>query len=187
LQGYNTDVWADGQVGVEDEVPFTVRSLRRAAKNGYGDMISSYCENLPAWLVTITHGKQNTHPEFSIKMRSRWLHHLNKKVFGSNYSRRGEGFRSFFGLEFQEKRAAMYGGRATVHQHGVVAGHGLGSVRRDEQKFLLQELSRGWCRVEVPRHPVNAIRYCAKYAAKEGELDIWLPGSVLNCFRGGSL
>ena len=176
------------QEGAEVDAPFTVRSLRRAARTGYGDLIERYCDGLDAWFITITHANQNTHPEFSIKQRNHWLNELNQKLYGRRYLRRGEGLRSFFGLEYQEKRAATFGGRATVHQHGVIAGHGLGSLRRDEQKAKLDFLCRGFCKVELPKNRTRAINYCAKYAAKEGELDIWLPSSItVSDFRAAAL
>jgi hypothetical protein len=134
--------------------------------------------NRPAWLITITHEKQTTHPEFSAKVRRQWLHDFNKEIFGSGYDRRGDGLLSFFGLEYQFSRAFKFGGRATVHQHGVVAGAPLVFFDRDRQKALLKDLARGWIKIDLPRQSVRAIRYCAKYAAKDGEIDIWLPRKV---------
>ena len=176
------------QEGAEVDAPFTVRSLRRAARAGYGDLIESYCDGLDALFITITHANQNTHPEFSVKQRNRWLNEVNQQLYGRRYLRRGDGLRSFFGMEYQEKRAATYGGRATVHQHGVIAGHGLGSLRRVELKARLDHLCMGFCKVELPKNRMRAINYCAKYAAKEGELDIWLPNSVtVSDFRAAAL
>ena len=172
--------------GVDE--PFTVRSLRRAVRAEYGDLIEGYCGGLDALFITITHANQNTHPEFSIKQRNHWLNELNRTLFGRRYVRNGEGLCSFFGIEYQNKRAATYGGRATVHQHGVIAGHGLGSLRRDEWKARLDHYCMGFCKVELPKNRSRAINYCAKYVAKEGELDIWLPKSItLNDFRVAAL
>jgi hypothetical protein len=164
-------------VEINDDVT-TARTLRRGAKVGYGEMITELVGNRPTWLVTITHEKQTTHPEFSAKVRRQWLHGFNKEIFGSGYDRRGDGLLSFFGIEYQFSRAFKFGGRATVHQHGVVAGAPLVFFDRDRQKALLKDLARGWIKIDVPRHSVRAIRYCAKYAAKDGEIDIWLPGKV---------
>lgn len=157
------------QEGVDDVV--TSRTLRRAARTGYAELIASLVGDLPVWMVTITHKKQSTHPEFSVKARSRWMHRLNRDVFGSRYDRRGEGLLSFFGIEFQK--------RGTVHQHGIVAGEGLDSVSRDLQSGNLTGLAQGWCKVELPRHKVRAVKYCSKYVSKDGELDIWLPRAML--------
>lgn len=78
---------------------------------------------------------------------------------------------AFFGLEYQK--------RGTVHQHGILAGQGLWSVRRSAQCQALADHARGFCKIDLPRNSEKAIRYCAKYVSKEGELDIWLPQSLL--------
>ena len=173
--------------GGVDEV-FTVRSLRRAARNGYGEWLASLVGDQPAWLVTITHAKQSTHPEFSVKARCQWLNDLNSEIFGRRYLRRGDGLLSAFGLEYQK--------RGTVHQHGILAGWGLLEARRSVQCAAIASLARGFCHIDLPRNSEKAIRYCAKYVSKEGELDIWLPkltrfavesrGAFLNhsCWRG---
>lgn len=149
----------------------TSRTLRRDSRKGYGDFISSLVADQPAWLVTITHAKLTTHPEFSIRARRRWLNDVNTEIFGSRYLRRGEGVMAFFGLEYQK--------RGTVHQHGVLAGQGLTAVSRRQQSSGLSSHAMGFCKIELPRDSVKAVRYCAKYVSKEGELDIWLPGYLL--------
>jgi hypothetical protein len=42
----------------------------------------------------------------------------------------------------------------------------------------LADLAIGFCKIDVPRNSVRAVRYCAKYAAKEGEIDFWLPKKI---------
>lgn len=159
-------IGAAGQGGVDVAVDGP-RALRRSARNGYGEWIASLVGEQPSWLVTITHQKLTTHPEFSVKARCRWLNDLNSEIFGGRYLRRGEGLMSFFGLEYQK--------RGTVHQHGVLAGWGLLEARRSVQCEAIASAARGFCKIDLPRNSEKAIRYCAKYVSKEGELDIWLP------------
>jgi hypothetical protein len=130
-------------------------------------LIAEFVGDLPAWLVTITHKSPTYHAEQSARIRRHFLHRLNRDIFGCHYDRRGEGLLSFFAFELQR--------RGTVHQHGIVAGEGLLSQRRSVQNLFLASLAKGFCRSELPRNQAKTIRYCAKYAAKDGEVDVWLP------------
>lgn len=144
------------------------RSIRRDAGQGYGDLIIDLVGDLPVWVATMSHEKLTYHVEQSVKVRRHFMHELCKACYGSHYDRRGEGLLSFWSIEFQR--------RGTVHQHGIIAGENLLSQRRSDWKYFLQNDARGKIqRLDLPRDYKASIRYCAKYAAKGGEVDIWLP------------
>ena len=155
---------------VTGEVEFNGRSLRRAASHHCGSWIQDLVGDVPVWMVTITHAKLTTHPEFSAKVRRQWLHKLNKQIYGRHYDRAGEGLLSVFAFEWQK--------RGTVHQHGIVAGAPLSDLRRDLQSSLLAHQAQGFCKIELPRNRERSIRYCTKYISKGGELDWWLPRAL---------
>jgi hypothetical protein len=151
-----------------------IRTLRRSAVEGYTSLVQELTGNLEALVITITHEKQSYHWEQSGKVRRHWLNSLNKRLYGSNYNRRGEGLVSFFCFEYQA--------RGTVHQHGIIAGDTLRGISRDELKAELQHLASGFCKVELPKSRDRSIRYCVKYMAKDGDVDYWLPGSLKHRF-----
>jgi hypothetical protein len=143
----------------------------RQAAAEYVPWIADLIGPMPAWMVTITHQKVDTHRLFSQRIRRQWLHKLNRDLFGGNYERHGEGLLSFFSFEYQW--------RGTIHQHGIVAGEALLQVSRAKQKSHLQAAARGWCDISLPRSTTDkAVRYCAKYITKEGDFDWWVPRSM---------
>ena len=73
-----------------------LRTMRREAVAGYTSLVQELMADLPALVITITHEKQSYHWEQSGKVRRHWLNGLNKRLYGSNYNRRGEGLISFF-------------------------------------------------------------------------------------------
>lgn len=166
--------WEAAFKALPEQTVSNVRTLRRAAVDGYSSLVQGLAQEREALIITITHAKKSYHWEQSGKIRRHWLNELNKRLFGSRYDKRGEGLISFFSFEYQQ--------RGTVHQHGVIAGDELKGIRRDALKAELDHYAQGFCKVELPRNKERSIRYCVKYMAKDGDVDYWLPGALRSMF-----
>ncbi len=118
-----------------------------------------------SWFTTHTF-EDRTHPEAAIKCWNRWIHQLNREIFGVRYTARlQDGVLWVRGLEYQK--------RGVIHFHALV-----GRVPDDVGRFDFMkrwELLAGYARI-FPYDPVKGARYyLGKYVAKGGEIDVGGP------------
>jgi hypothetical protein len=109
------------------------------------------------------------HPEHADKSFRRWVREVNQRLYGKRYLEQGKGLHWVRGLE--RTKADV------IHFHSLLGGDGLAEVNR----FSLQALwerDNGWAKIEPYDGRIEARRYLFKmrrYAAKGGELDVYLP------------
>jgi hypothetical protein len=144
----------------------------RALAQEFGNFIPAlFDQEPPGWFVTVTHADQNYGEARSIAVRKKWLNELNGRFWGANYNREGLGFPSLSAIEYQA--------RGTVHQHILIFGERLRDSRYIEWKRRLDHLAHGFSWIEIPRDLTGCSSYLGKYVAKGGQLDIWLPRSMM--------
>jgi len=107
-----------------------------------------------------------SHPEAMYKRWRYFENNVNRKLYGNNFKRRGQGIETVVGLERQN--------RGSVHAHGLIRlpdhdAKDPGQFSwRYWQKFAT-ELG-GWARLDIPRSNKDVVDYVTKYVCKEGDL-----------------
>jgi len=97
-----------------------------------------------------------------------WINKLNRKTFGSNYYRRGEGLRWIRGSELQK--------RESIHFHVFIAGDPKPTC---EEAQALWESLGGNAKVEAYDPTLDAAGYTVKQYAAEGNIDLGGPWPCL--------
>jgi len=130
-----------------------------------------------SWFVTVTF-PESKHPEQADRIWKRWLVTPNRELFGRRYSNHGDGITFIRAQENQKNGHIHY--HALCGSHTNKQGHDLSVLRRMNFVDTWHEETGGMARI----YPYDASRgikqYIMKYVAKEGELDIYLPSSVLS-------
>jgi hypothetical protein len=140
------------------------------------------------WFTTLTF-QDETHPESAIKAFHRWVHGMNRKIYGVRYTQRpADGISSVVAIEYQR--------RGVVHFHALQGGTKARSGRlltKDAQAFFVvterherayRRLAAmdawfemaGIARIFQYRREGGAERYVSKYITKAGGGDIFLAG-----------
>ena len=122
-----------------------------------------------SWFTTNTF-RNDTHPEAAGKTWNRWIHQLNRHIFGVRYTKRlHDGVIWARGLEYQR--------RGVIHFHALI-GRVPATVRRLDWMDVWDGLA-GYARIE-PYDPTRGARYyLGKYVLKGGEVDLGGPLRVL--------
>ena len=129
------------------------------------------------WFTTHTF-RQEIHPEAANKVWNRWIHQLNRYVFGVRYTNRPyDGVTWARGLEYQR--------RGVIHFHALL-GRIPSTTRRLDWMDKWTELA-GYARIQPYDSMKGARYYLAKYVSKGGEIDLGGPlrGSPLFELRPG--
>ena len=93
---------------------------------------------------------------------------VNRRLYGNNFKRRGQGIETICGLERQT--------RGSVHCHSLIrlpdhdVKDPLQFSWRYWQKFAT-ELG-GWARLDIPKSNADVVAYVTKYVVKDGDLII---------------
>ncbi|RLD91990.1 MAG: hypothetical protein DRI93_07270 [Aquificota bacterium] len=120
------------------------------------------------WYATLTF-RDWVHPEVANKAYMRWIHRLNRHIFGVRYTRRGQGVYWVRALEKQK--------RQVIHFHALIGGI---PERWDPEKKDLRRLhwmddwyehEGGFARIYPYDRRLGATFYLGKYIGKGGELD----------------
>lgn len=118
------------------------------------------------WFCHLTF-KEETHPEAADKVFNKWIHIINRKVFGVRYWNRKEtdGVLWCKGIEYQQ--------RGVIHFHVLIA-RVPGEMRR---LWAMDEWSKmaGYARIHPYVKHGGAEGYICKYASKGGILDFGGP------------
>jgi hypothetical protein len=129
------------------------------------------------WFVTNTF-PESKHPEQADRLFKRWLVTANRELYGRRYSNHGDGITWIRAQENQKNGHIHY--HALCGGHPNKEGHDLSVLRRMNFVDSWHKETGGIARV-YPYDASRGIRqYIMKYVAKEGELDIYLPPSVLS-------
>jgi hypothetical protein len=117
------------------------------------------------WFTTNTF-REEIHPESAGKVWNKWLHQLNREIFGSRYwNRPNDGVIWARGLEYQR--------RGVIHFHGLIG-------RVPELTAPLVWMDKwndlaGFARI-FPYDPGKGARfYLSKYVLKGGQIDLGGP------------
>jgi hypothetical protein len=116
--------------------------------------------------------REPVHPEAADKVFNKWVHQINRRVFGVRYWNRKEtdGVLWARGLEMQK--------RDVIHYHFLMS-RVPGELGRFEMMQAWDDLA-GYARI----HPFEAAKggetYVVKYAAKGGEIDFGGPLSLVS-------
>lgn len=118
------------------------------------------------WFCTLTFRGTAVHPETAAKKSRLWLSKINRELFGSRWWKKNRGVFWVRALEMQK--------RNVLHYHMLLRGAGLKNLRR---LYWMDEWNKiaGYARIEKPRETEAVRRYCAKYVAKGGEIDLGGP------------
>lgn len=112
------------------------------------------------WFCTFTF-RDDIHPEGADKAFRFLMAKLNRKLFGPRWYRKGESVQYVRALEYQK--------RGVIHFHALLAG--VGGADRFSVMEQWDELA-GFARIYPPCSSDAVTRYCAKYVAKGGELEV---------------
>ena len=117
------------------------------------------------WFTTNTF-RSEIHPEAAGKVWGRWIHQLNREVFGVRYWKRpADGVIWARGQEYQQ--------RGVIHFHALI-GRVPGWVRRLDWMDSWDELA-GFARIEAYEPTRGARFYLGKYVLKGGQVDVGGP------------
>lgn len=109
-----------------------------------------------------------SHPEHMYKRFRYFENSVNRRLYGNNFKRRGQGIETICGLERQT--------RGSVHCHSLIrlpdhdVKDPLQFSWRYWQKFAT-ELG-GWARLDIPKSNADVVAYVTKYVVKDGDLII---------------
>jgi hypothetical protein len=117
------------------------------------------------WFVTLTF-RYPPHPEQAKKYFMKWIHWLNRKLYGNRYYRKTKGVFWALALEY--------------HKSGVIHFHALlGDIEDLNVKLSRSEARNKWFqiagigRVDPIDDKLNAVtNYVSKYIVKGGEIDL---------------
>ena len=118
------------------------------------------------WWCTLTF-RGNPSSDYANKLFRCWMHKLNRKTFGNNYYKRGEGLRWIRGTELQKREA--------VHFHVLVSSDAVPS--RAEAKAYWVKLA-GDAKVAEYDPSRGAAYYLVKEYAANGNIDL---GGTWSC------
>lgn len=139
-----------------------LRQLQTEAHRAYSEWLSS--EKWDCFLTLTDPGL--SHPEAMYKRTRYFMNSVNRKLYGRNYYKRGQGIEHVIGLERQK--------RGSVHSHSLIRlpDHDI----KDRSQFSViqwnefaQELG-GWAKLEMPRSSADTVDYVTKYVCKGGEI-----------------
>ena len=116
------------------------------------------------WFCTFTFRNEVT-PEAADKAFRLLVSVLNRREYGVRWYKKGHGIQWVRALELQR--------RGVIHYHALFRL--CGRLRRMEAVDLWWSLGFGIARIYAPRGQEAVRRYCAKYIAKDGELDVGGP------------
>ena len=131
------------------------------------DAWATFLERQPwDWFCTLTFRGDAIHPESADKRFRVWTSKINRELYGPRWWKHGQGVRWVRALEMQR--------RGVIHYHALLGGAGVDELRR---LVWMDEWNRlaGFARIEPPRDGAAVRRYCAKYVAKGGEIDLGGP------------
>ena len=118
-----------------------------------------------SWFTTNTF-REEVHPEAAGKAWDRWIHQLNREIFGVRYWKRpGDGVIWARGQEYQR--------RGVIHFHALI-GRIPNNVRRLDWMDLWDDLA-GFARIEAYDPTKGARYYLGKYVLKGGQMDVGGP------------
>jgi hypothetical protein len=111
--------------------------------------------------------REPIHPEAADKVFGRWVHRINRKVFGSRWWQRPDrdGVLWARGLEMQK--------REVIHYHFLMS-RVPGDLGRFEMMKSWEDMA-GWARIYAYEAAKGGETYVVKYAAKGGEIEIGGP------------
>ena len=135
----------------------------------YGDFINSLGERIGfSWFCTFTF-KEPVHPESATKRFNRFIHKLNRKIYGCRYyKRKGQGVQWVKALEYQK--------RGVLHFHCLIASipDTWNKSLKDLRRLAWMDIwfkSNGIARIVQYDKTKGASYYLGKYIYKGGELD----------------
>ena len=119
------------------------------------------------WYVTLTFANDRKAPEAADKAYRLFIHKLNRAVYGVRYTRRGEGV-------WWVRATEHHRYRDVIHYHALIGG--VFNVRRlTWMDVWSNEMGEGWARIQPYDRRRGARYYLAKYIAKGGEIDLYIP------------
>lgn len=110
------------------------------------------------------------HPEQAEKRFNRWIRDINRELFGRRYGAHGNGVFWARGTERQERDA--------IHYHALIGG-GVRKLKRLSWMDSWHQDAEGFARIWPPADLQKSIRYVTKYQVKGGEVDIYVPPSLM--------
>lgn len=110
------------------------------------------------------------HPEQANKRWMRFVREINTKLYGRRFREHGDGITWARGQENQRRDA--------IHFHGFF-GNGVKKLRRLDFMDIWQGMCEGYCRIWPYDGKMNAVSYITKYVVKEGDIDVFVPNSLL--------
>lgn len=136
--------------------------LNQSSRKAWSDWLSA--ENWDVFLTLTDPGL--SHPEAMSKRWRYFENSVNRKLYGNNFKRRGQGIETIVGLERQT--------RGSVHAHGLIRlpDHDVSDPTqfswRYWQKFATD--LGGWAWLDIPRSNSDVVAYVTKYVVKGGDL-----------------
>ncbi len=115
--------------------------------------------------------REAIHPEAADKVFNKWVHEINRRVFGVRYWNRKEtdGVLWARGLEMQK--------REVIHYHFLMS-RVPGDLKRLEMMDAWDKIA-GYARIKPYEPSKGAEQYISKYVAKGGEVDFGGPLSLV--------
>lgn len=110
------------------------------------------------------------HPEQASKRWNRWLVPVNRELYGRRYGKHGQGALWVRAQENQRREA--------IHYHAFL-GNGVSRLRRLSWMDKWTEIAGGYCRIWPYDGEQGAKEYITKYQLKEGEIELYVPPSLL--------
>lgn len=128
---------------------------------GYADLVRKFDDKW-SWFATFTF-RGDIHPEAANKIYMKYIHQINREVFGCRYYKRKEGIIWTRGSESQK--------RGALHYHALL-GLIPDRVRRLSYMDYWNEIA-GFARIYPYERGKGAEQYISKsaYAFKKGEID----------------
>ena len=117
------------------------------------------------WFATLTF-REAVHPEAARKKFGRFIHGINRKLYGRKYHRVPNHIYWVVALEYQK--------RGVLHFHALLgADRDLNTqLRRKEQEERWNELAGFATIYPIDKRLTVVTRYVSKYVAKDGELEV---------------
>lgn len=128
----------------------------------------AWCELLKRyplqWFCTLTF-RDSVHPERGFKCYRAWINQLNIEIHGRRWNRRGQGVYWVLAWEWQK--------RGVLHFHALVGD--VADLNTEARRLTWMDRwfkLAGIARIsEIISHEAVQ-RYCSKYIAKEGQIDL---------------
>lgn len=147
---------------------FKTYYYRKLLSRSYGEFLRELSERIDfKWFATLTF-RDPVHPEQAGRRFDRWVHNLNRKVYGVRYTGRKQGVRWIRAIEWQR--------REVIHFHCLIAD--IPEVWNPEEKDFrrlcwMDEWSKenGYARIYPYDKSLGACYYLGKYIGKGGEID----------------